>query len=101
MVLAHKSALNNSTWIPLLTSALIVPTIAYLIVNFIGNNYKNDIDAQDFVNFNLKQLKIYGVGILLAIILIGGLIMYVAAIGAVIINIFLFIAFFFSAKKHG
>ncbi len=72
----------------MLASALIVPVLASVVV-FAAQSNSDESEAKiRFIESNRKQLKIYGLGVLLLIIIIGGAVMVGAAIWGVLINAF-------------
>ena len=86
-------------WQLMLASAAIVPIIALAIISSINSSSDENDAALEFVALNKKQLKTYGVGVLLLIAILGGLIMVAAAVWGVLVNAFLLITAL--GKKHG
>jgi len=81
---------NLGAWQLMLVSALIVPIVALGVVSFVKPNSDNNETTLKFISLNIKQLKAYGIGALLLIVLVGGLIMVGAALCGIFINVFFF-----------
>jgi hypothetical protein len=90
---------NLGAWQLMLASALIVPIVALGIISGVNSSASGNKAAIEFVALNKKQLKTYGLGVLLLIAIVGGLIMVAAAIWGVLVNAFLLIIAV--VKKHG
>jgi len=73
----------------MLASAIIVPLAALAIISSVNTDTPNNKQIIEFISLNKKQLRMYGFGVLLAIILVGGLIMLAAAIWGCLLNTFL------------
>jgi len=80
---------NSGAWLTMLASAIIVPLAALAIISSVNTDTPNNKQIIEFISLNKKQLRMYGFGVLLAIILVGGLIMLAAAIWGCLLNIFL------------
>ena len=90
---------NLGAWQLMLASALIIPIVVFGIICEVNSSANGNKDAIKFVALNKNQLKAYGLGVLLLVIIVGGLIMAVAAIWGILGNAFLIINAV--VKKHG
>jgi hypothetical protein len=86
-------------WQLMLASAAIVPMIALAVISGVNSSSGENNAALEFVALNKKQLKTYGLGVLLLIAIFGGLIMVAAVVWGVLVNAFLFVTAL--VKKHG
>jgi len=85
------------SWQLLFISALLAPGIAYAVINPLINHTESSNNAViDFINLNLVQLKTYMVGIFLTIVLVGVVIIIIAALWGLLLNSFLLAADLFS-----
>jgi hypothetical protein len=89
-----------NSWQFLFISALLAPGIAYAVINpLISHTEGRNNAIVDFINLNLLQLKTYMVGIFLTIVVVGVVVVIMAALWGLLLNSFLLISNLFSNKS--
>jgi len=84
------------TWQLLFVAALLAPGIAFALISPLLSDYEGSNSATiEFVSLNLMQLKTYMVGIFLTIVVVGVVVVLMAAVWGLLLNSFLLVSDFF------
>ncbi len=84
------------TWQLLFVAALLAPGIAFAVISPLLSDYEgSNSTIIEFVSLNLMQLKTYMVGIFLTIVVVGIVVVVMAAVWGLLLNSFLLVSDFF------